>query len=219
MNGHRAITIGVAALVSVLAVSGMQSLANARMADIVQSGKLRVGLFLPQYAKDPASGELRGVGAHIVSLEVARALAARLGVASPVHRISHATRGRRMPQGRPVRSGNYGRRSDPSGGGEPFACIHAVRFHSSGAGWLLDPQRRRRRPARHTHCGRPQSRLNDGSSPHVEARRIRRGCNARRRLRPPACRTGGHHSHRRVRRCWTMPRNSPARGCWPTDTG
>ena len=80
MNGHRAITIGVAALVSVLAVSGMQSLANARMADIVQSGKLRVGLFLPQYAKDPASGELRGVGAHIVSLEVARALAARLGV-------------------------------------------------------------------------------------------------------------------------------------------
>ena len=38
------------------------------------------GLFLPQYTKDSVSGELRGVGAHVVSLEVARALAARLGI-------------------------------------------------------------------------------------------------------------------------------------------
>ncbi len=80
MNWRRAITMSVAALVSVLAVSGMRSVADPRMTNLMQAGELRVGLFLPQYSKDPASGELRGVGAHIVSIEVARALAARLGV-------------------------------------------------------------------------------------------------------------------------------------------
>jgi polar amino acid transport system substrate-binding protein len=48
---------------------------DPRVADLVQAGKLRVGLFPPQYTKDAATGELKGVWA-----EIARALAARLGV-------------------------------------------------------------------------------------------------------------------------------------------
>lgn len=80
MNWSYAITIGVASLVSVLAVAETQSQADPRMESLIQTGKLRVGLFLPQYAKDPVSGELRGVGAHIVSLAVAREIAKRLGV-------------------------------------------------------------------------------------------------------------------------------------------
>ena len=87
MNWPYAITIGAASLASVLAVSGTQ--ANPRMESLIQTGKLRVGLFLPQYAKDPASGELRGVGAHVVSLEVARVLAARLGI--PIQFIGYRT--------------------------------------------------------------------------------------------------------------------------------
>jgi polar amino acid transport system substrate-binding protein len=48
---------------------------DPRVADLVQAGSIRVGLFLPQYTKDPVTGELRGVWA-----EIARALAARVGI-------------------------------------------------------------------------------------------------------------------------------------------
>ncbi len=54
--------------------------ADQRIADIVQAGEIRLALFLPQYAKDPATGELRGLGPGVVMLEIGRALAARLGV-------------------------------------------------------------------------------------------------------------------------------------------
>src|SRR4051812_10569636 len=48
---------------------------DPRIADLVRAGKIRVGLFPPQYAKDPATGELRGV-----LVEIVRALGARIGV-------------------------------------------------------------------------------------------------------------------------------------------
>ena len=55
-----------------------QQAPDPRVADLVRAGKLRVGIGVvaPHWAiKDPATGELRGV-----AVEVARALAARLGV-------------------------------------------------------------------------------------------------------------------------------------------
>jgi polar amino acid transport system substrate-binding protein len=54
--------------------------ADQRIADIVQAGEIRLALFLPQYAKNPATGELRGLGPGVVMLEIGRALAARLDV-------------------------------------------------------------------------------------------------------------------------------------------
>jgi polar amino acid transport system substrate-binding protein len=57
---------------------------DQRVADLVAAGRLRVGLFLPQYVKDPATGTLRSVW-----VEIARALAARLGV--PLTLVPHAT--------------------------------------------------------------------------------------------------------------------------------
>ena len=51
--------------------------ADSRVADLVRAGKVRVALFLPQYAKDPVTGERR-VDVHL--METARALAMRLGV-------------------------------------------------------------------------------------------------------------------------------------------
>lgn len=48
---------------------------DPRVADLVRAGKIRVGLFPPQYTQDPATGELKGVWA-----DIARAFAARLGV-------------------------------------------------------------------------------------------------------------------------------------------
>ncbi len=44
------------------------------------AGKIRVALFLPQYRKDAVSGELRGIGTGFIAIEIAGALAARLGV-------------------------------------------------------------------------------------------------------------------------------------------
>ncbi len=56
-------------------ISQAQQIPDPRVADLVQAGKIRVGLFLPQFSKDAVTGELKGV-----RVEIARALAARIGV-------------------------------------------------------------------------------------------------------------------------------------------
>jgi polar amino acid transport system substrate-binding protein len=64
------------ALLAGASLANAQQISDPRVADLVQAGKLRVGLF-PSflYTKDPVTSQLRGVG-----IEVARALAARLGI-------------------------------------------------------------------------------------------------------------------------------------------
>lgn len=57
---------------------------DSRVAGLVQAGKLRVGLFASQFTKDAATGELKNV-----RVDVARALAARIGV--PAVFIEHRT--------------------------------------------------------------------------------------------------------------------------------
>ena len=59
---------------------GPPAQSDPRVADIVRAGKLRVALFLPQYTKDPSTGEIRGYGSGTVHVQIAHALAARLGV-------------------------------------------------------------------------------------------------------------------------------------------
>jgi polar amino acid transport system substrate-binding protein len=55
-------------------------IADPRVQDLVRAGKIRVGLHLPQFIQDPASGEIRGNGTGAVIVQVARALADHLGV-------------------------------------------------------------------------------------------------------------------------------------------
>src|SRR5262249_54309247 len=50
---------------------------DSRVADLVRAGRIRLGLFLPQYSQDPATGEMRG---DVQLVETARGLATRLGV-------------------------------------------------------------------------------------------------------------------------------------------
>ena len=57
---------------------------DPRVADLVQAGQVRLAMFPPQYTKDPATGELKGVWA-----DVARELAARIGVKAVL--IEHPT--------------------------------------------------------------------------------------------------------------------------------
>jgi polar amino acid transport system substrate-binding protein len=52
-----------------------QQSADPRVADLVQAGQVRVGLFPPQYTKDAKTGAL-----SLVWAEIARSFAARLGV-------------------------------------------------------------------------------------------------------------------------------------------
>ncbi|MEA2907856.1 MAG: polar amino acid transport system substrate-binding protein [Alphaproteobacteria bacterium] len=56
-------------------VGRAQPIADPRVADLAQTGKVRVGLFPPQYTKDPTTGALK-----LVWAEIARAFAARVGV-------------------------------------------------------------------------------------------------------------------------------------------
>jgi polar amino acid transport system substrate-binding protein len=55
-------------------------MADARVADLVEAGRIRLALFLPQYVKDSGIGELRGMGTGFIALELTRALAARLAI-------------------------------------------------------------------------------------------------------------------------------------------
>jgi polar amino acid transport system substrate-binding protein len=63
------------ALLASAAPTWAQQTPDARVADILKTGKLRFGLFPPQYVKDPATGVLKSAW-----VEVARALAGRIGV-------------------------------------------------------------------------------------------------------------------------------------------
>src|SRR5262245_10008141 len=77
MKGSLLAYLLIAAQLATAVTVNAQQAADPRAADLVRIGKLRVGLFLPQYTKDPATGEIEGV---VYLVETARALAARLGV-------------------------------------------------------------------------------------------------------------------------------------------
>jgi polar amino acid transport system substrate-binding protein len=60
--------------------AGAQPSADPRVADIVKRGTVRIAMHLPQFKKDPASGEIQGQGTGVVIVQIAQAMAARLGV-------------------------------------------------------------------------------------------------------------------------------------------
>ena len=82
--GKLTISVIAAALLANIAAADAQQASDPRVADLVQAGMVRVGLFSTQYTKDPASGELRGV-----RVDIARALAAQIGV--PAVLLEHGT--------------------------------------------------------------------------------------------------------------------------------
>src|SRR5262249_31227729 len=84
MNTTVAATARVAALCFTLALWAVQAqAADRRVSDLVSAGKLRIGLFLPQYIKGPDGLKTT------VWIETARAYAARVGV--PLVIVEHPT--------------------------------------------------------------------------------------------------------------------------------
>ena len=65
-------------------IANAQQAHDPRVADLVRAGNIRFGLFVPQYIKDPTTGELKGVWS-----EIAQALATRIGVQLVL--LEHAT--------------------------------------------------------------------------------------------------------------------------------
>jgi polar amino acid transport system substrate-binding protein len=82
--GKLPISVMAAALLANIGAAGAQQASDPRVADLVQAGKVRFGLFSTQYIKDPASGELMGV-----RVDIARALSAQIGV--PALLLEHGT--------------------------------------------------------------------------------------------------------------------------------
>ena len=74
----------VAILLTGAGPTAAQKSPDARVSDLVQAGKIRIGLFSSQFSKDAASGDLRGVRP-----DMARALAARIGVQAVL--LEHAS--------------------------------------------------------------------------------------------------------------------------------
>lgn len=85
MRVHRTIAaaIRVAAVLLAWAATAEAQTADPRVADLVHAGKLRVGLFLPQYGRGPDGLKTS------VWVETARAYASRVGV--PLVIVEHAT--------------------------------------------------------------------------------------------------------------------------------
>src|SRR5262249_40565930 len=57
-----------------------QPVPDLRIADLVQAGKIRVGMHSVMYTKDARTGELKAASTGIILLDLARTLATRMGV-------------------------------------------------------------------------------------------------------------------------------------------
>ena len=57
-----------------------QQVPDPRVTDLVQAGKIRVGVHSIMYTKDPRTGELKGASTGIILLDIARTLGTRIGV-------------------------------------------------------------------------------------------------------------------------------------------
>jgi polar amino acid transport system substrate-binding protein len=71
------LSIAITAMSASLA--GAQQASDARVADLAQAGKIRVGVHSVMYTKDPQTGEAKGVSVGLILVDIARALGARIG--------------------------------------------------------------------------------------------------------------------------------------------
>src|SRR5262249_3787548 len=87
MNRNNAAAIGAAVFACALALLPMRAIAtDARIADLAQAGKIRVGLFLPQHVRDSTTGELQGIRTAAVAMVIAHAAATRIVAALDLRR-------------------------------------------------------------------------------------------------------------------------------------
>ena len=135
-----------------------QQISDARVADFVQAGKIRVGVHSVMYKKDPQTGEPKGAGVGIILLDIARALGERIGadivpVGFPTipEMLTCVTSGA-------CDMGFMG--PDPSRTGVDFSPPHSpIGLHPSGAGGLFNSTPCGCGSTGRSHRGRQGSRL------------------------------------------------------------
>jgi polar amino acid transport system substrate-binding protein len=76
----RALLAALALAATTGSAAAQQPSLDPRVADIARAGKIRVGLHLPQFVQDPATGEIKGHGTGVVIVQIAEALGTQLGV-------------------------------------------------------------------------------------------------------------------------------------------
>jgi polar amino acid transport system substrate-binding protein len=76
----RALLTALALVATAASAAAQQPSLDPRVADISRAGKVRVGLHLPQFVQDPATGEIKGHGTGAVIVQIAQALGTQLGV-------------------------------------------------------------------------------------------------------------------------------------------
>jgi polar amino acid transport system substrate-binding protein len=86
---HRVLLASLALAATVGSADAQQPSLDRRVGDIVQAGKVRVGLHLPQFVKDPATDEIQGQGTGKVIVAIAQALGTQLGV--KLELVGHAS--------------------------------------------------------------------------------------------------------------------------------
>src|SRR5436309_547538 len=74
MISRRSLVLTLPALLAEAPKAAAQQMADSRISDLVRAGKVRIGMFPPQYVKSP-TGELTGW-----AIDLTLALGARLGV-------------------------------------------------------------------------------------------------------------------------------------------
>src|SRR6476660_5074384 len=65
---------------TLVSLAAAQQVPDPRVADLVQAGKIRVGLHSVMYTKDSRTGELKAASTGIILLDIARTLGAQIGV-------------------------------------------------------------------------------------------------------------------------------------------
>ena len=172
------------------ATAEAQQVPDPRVADLVQAGKIRVGVHSVMYTKDPQTGELKAASTGIILLDIARALGARIGV--EIVPVGHPT----IPEmltcltAGACDMGFMG--PDPSRAGVDFSPpILQLDYTFLVPAGVFDPAHCGRRPTGRSHRCRERSRLDLDLEPNTQTRPTGVCGDSGPHFRAPAYRTSG----------------------------
>jgi hypothetical protein len=169
MNRRNAVTIS-AAILCALAVSVTPSLGDTRARTSCKPAKSGLRCFrrsTPRTQQPASCGRLgRGSCPWRLRADLPDASESRCSWSD-----GRRLQGRGVRQDPCMRRGHRGYRAIAGGRGGLFPAGHPIRLYLSGAGWFFDSRRRRCGPARDSHRGCAQSRLDLRSAAHREAQR------------------------------------------------
>ena len=167
-----------------------QPVSDARVADLVQAGKIRVGVHSVMYTKDPQTGEPKGASVGIILLDIARALGARIG--AEILPVGHPTIPEMLTCLRAGACDMGFMGPDPSRTGVDFSPpILQVDYTFLVPAGVFDSAYCGRRPTGRSHRCRERSRFDLDLEPNTQTRSTGICRDSGPHFRAPAFRTSG----------------------------